>query len=332
MMLAKFRPWWAAALFACGPLWEACAAPVHPIAQLVQQKRFADASRAIAERLADDPNDAQALAGTVDLVLAQDPAGRLPEAAAAADRCVAAHSGNSLCAEALGNVLEAQGSSWMVAALGDTRAQREAFERAVLLDPTNYRARVSLLRFYLRAPFFLGGSTLRARELAMEVHRTDPDLTRLMLALCAQSEDRLADAEEYVLAANLAGYELVENVHRDLLADLAQAYLDAGRFANSSRVYAELQRRIPSSEAGSYGLALVSRAQGRLAEAASYLERAAVIAPKPYVYKTLGEVYQELHNHTRAIAAYQSALGARPAFGRREREQVTARLARLRDR
>lgn len=331
-MLAKLSPWWAAALLASGALCEATAAPVHPISQLVHQKRFTDASRAIAERLANDPNDAFALAGTVDLILAQDPIGRLPEATAAAERCVAAHSGNSLCAEALGNVLEAQTSGWMVAALGNARAQREAFERAVQLDPTNYRARVSLLRFYLRAPFFLGGSTVRARDLAMEVHRTDPDLTRLMLALCAQSEDRLADAEEYVLAARLAKHELVENVHRDLLAGLAQAYLDAGRFANSSRLYAELQRRIPSSEAGSYGLALVSRAQGRLAEAASYLERAALIAPKPYVYKTLGEVYQELRSNERAIAAYQSALGARPAFGRREREQVAARLARLRDR
>lgn len=330
-MLAKLRPWWAAALLACGPLWDVCAAPVHPIAQLVHQKRFADASRAIAERLAGDPNDAFALAGTVDLILAQDPAGRLPEAEAAAERCVAAHSGNSVCAEALGKVLEAQGSGWMVAALGNTRAQREAYERAVLLDPTNYRARVSLLRFYLRAPFFLGGSTVRARDLAMEVHRTDPELTRLMLALCAQSEDRLADAEEYVLAANLARYELVESVHRDLLAGLAQAYLDAGRFANSSRLYAELQRRIPSSEAGSYGLALVSRAQGRLAEAASFLERAALIGPKSYVYKALGEVYQELRNEPRAIAAYQSALGAKPAFGRRERDQVAARLARLRE-
>jgi tetratricopeptide (TPR) repeat protein len=331
-MLAKFRPWWAAALLACGPLWEACAAPVHPIAQLVHQKRFADASRLIAERLAGDPNDAPALAGTVDLILAQGQAARLPEAEDAAERCVAAYPGNSLCAEALGNVLEAQGSGWMVAALGNTRAQREAYERAVQLDPTNYRARVSLLRFYLRAPFFLGGSTVRARDLAMEVHRTDPDLTRLMLALCAHSEDRLADAEEYVLAAKLAKYELVENVHRDLLARLAEAYLEAGRFANSSRLYAELQRRIPSSEAGSYGLALVSRAQGRLAEAASYLERAAVIAPKPYVYKTLGEVYQELHSDARAIAAYQSALDARPSFGRRDREQVIARLLRLRDR
>jgi len=331
-MLAKLRPWWAAALLAWGLAQPACAASMHPIAQLVHQKRFADASRAIAERLASDPNDAAALAGTVGLILAQEPAARLPDAMAAAERCVAAHPGNSLCAEGLGMVLEARDSGWLTAALGSTRAQREAFERAVQLDPTNYRARVSLLRFYLRAPFFLGGSTVRARDLAMEVHRTDPDLTRLMLALCARSEERLADAEEYVLAADLARHELVEDVHRDLLAGLAQAYLDAGRFANSSRLYAELQRRIPSSESGSYGLALVSRAQGRLAEAASYLERAALIGPKPYVYKTLGEVYQELRNNERAIAAYQAALGARPAFGRRDREQVAARLARLRDR
>ena len=331
-MLAKLRPWCGAALLASGALWEAHAAPAHPIAQLVQQKRYADASRAIAERLALDAKDAPALAGLVDLILAQEASGRLPEARDAAERCVAANPANSVCAEMLGKVLEAQGGGWLVAALGDTRAQREAFERAVLLDPGNYRARVSLLRFYLRAPFFLGGSTTRARELAMEVKRTDPDLTRLMLALCAHSEGRPQDAEEYVLAADLAAYELVAGVHRELLSGLAAAHLEARRFADSRRLYTELQRRMPSSEAGSYGLAQVARAQGKLADAAAHLERAAALAPRPYVYQALGEVYQEQRNTARAIAAYESALGARPALARGQREQLAARLARLQER
>ncbi|MEH6437366.1 tetratricopeptide repeat protein [Massilia sp. DD77] len=331
-MLATIRPWCGAALIASGVLWDARAAPVHPITQLVQQKRFPDAARVIAERLAADPGDAPALAGMVDLVVAQDAAGRVPEAKAAAERCVAANPTSSTCAEALGRALEAQASGWMAASLGNTRAQRDAYERAVLLDPTNYRARVSLVRFYLRAPFFLGGSTIRARELALEVNRTDPDLTRLMLALCAHSEERPQDAEEYVLAADLGKYELVTRVHRDLLSRLAEAHLDAQRFADSARLYAELHRRIPSSESGSYGLAQVARARDKLADAAFYLERAVAIGPKPYVFASLAEVYQAQNDNPRAIAAYQSALGARPALERRRRQEIMARLAQLQQR
>lgn len=331
-MLAQMKYLWGAALLVSSSLYDVHAGPTHPITQLVHQKRFAEAIRTISERQANDPNDAFALAGTVDLIVAQNLSSRFPEARAAAERCVDAHPTNSVCAEALGNALEAQANNWMVASLGNTRSLRDAFERAVLLDPSNYRARVSLLRFYLRTPFFLGGSTVRARELAMEVNRTSPDLTRLMLALCAFSEERLQDAEEYILAANLRKYELVEVPHRDLLYKLAVAHLEARRYADSSRLFVELHRRIPTSEYGSVGLALVARAQGRLADAATFLERAAAIGSKPYVYKSLGEVYQAQNNTVRAIAAYQAALSAKPALERRQQEQILARLAQLQQR
>ncbi len=290
-------------LLATGPLSESYAAPPHPVVQLVHQKRYAEAVRAITERLAADPTDAGALVGTIDLILAQDPPGRLPEARSAAERCLAAHPDNSTCAEALGNVLAAQaGSGGIVASLGNARSIRAAFERAVRLDPTNYRARLSLLRFHLKAPFFLGGSIVRARELAMEVQRTDPDITRLMLALCAFDEDKLLDAEQYILAANLEEYELADSAHRDLLYRLAGAHLEAGRHADSIRLFSELNRRIPASEHGNYGLALVARAQGRLADASAFLDKAAAIAPKPYVYKAMGEVYQARNNAERRSA------------------------------
>lgn len=324
--------WLAAALVAIATLGESLAAPAYPLAQMVQQKRYPEAARLVAERLAHDPKDPQALSATVDLILAQDQAGRLDEARSAAERCVQAHPDNSLCFEALGNALEATASGWLVTSLGNTRAMRDAFERAVVLDPGNYRARMSLLRFYLRAPFFLGAGTVRARELAMEVRRTDPDLTRLMLALCAHSEERPQDAEEYVLAADLRDYPLVSEQHQQLLEALAAAHLEAKRYADSARLYGELQRRLPASEAGNYGLAQVARAQGRLADAALFLERAAAIAARPYVYKTLGEVYQAMNSPRRAVAAYHAALNGKPPLERREQELIALRLAQLQGR
>jgi tetratricopeptide (TPR) repeat protein len=330
-MRATIRSTWGAALLIAGTGLECrvAAAPMHPIAQLVHQKRYPEAAKAIAERLAADPKDANALSSSVDLALAQDPVGRLAEATSAAERCVAAHPDNSLCAEALGRVLSAPAGNGIFGSLGNARALHETLERAVRFDPTNYRARLSLQRYYLDMPFFLGGSPSRALELAMEVQRSDPDLARLMLALGAIKEDRHADAEQFILAASLAQYPLAEKVHRDLLFKLGAAHLDARRYADSARLFAELARRVPTCEHGQYGLGLVSRAQGRLAEAAGYLEKAAAIVPRPYVYKTLGEVHQAQNNTARAIAAYQAALAGRPALDVRQQAEVSSRLAEL---
>ncbi len=329
-MLAKSLAWWVPVLLLGAWCGVAHAVPTEPMAHLVYEKRHGEANRAIEARLARNATDPAALAALVDLRIAQGGLDDLPLARAAAERCVAAHPDSSPCAEALGNALTAQSNAGGVLARArNARATRDAFERALRFDPLNYRARVSLMRFYLDTPFFLGGSEVRARELATETRRTDPDLTRLMRAMCAFDEGKLGDAEEHILAADLKAYGLVQDSQRELLLTLATAHLDAGRHAQSSRLFHELSLRLPSSEHGPYGLALVARAQGRLLEAVAQLEKAAAIAPRPYIYKTLGEVHEARHDRQRAIAAYQAALAGVPPLARREQAQVTAHLTQL---
>lgn len=335
-MLANAWSWWKTlaplALLALsgGP---AQAGQADPLAQMVQHKRYVEADRAIAERLAGNANDAAALAGSVDLALARGHDGHLQEARTLATRCVRANPDASLCAEALANVQAAQArAGGLFGLVRHARPIRDNYERALDLDPKNYRARVALLRFYLTTPFFLGGSESRARELASEAQRTDPDLTRLMRALYALEEGRPGDAEQYILAADLSEYELVQDSQRDLLQELASAHLDAGRYVESARLFQELGRRAPASELGPYGLALVARAQGKLTEAAAQLERAALVAPKPYVYKMLGEVAEARRDKRRAISAYRAALTGHPPLDPREQEEAKARLASLKGR
>lgn len=50
---------------------------------------------------------------------------------------------------------------------------RNAFERAVALDPANIDARLSLIDYYLLAPGIMGGSVAKAREQAAEIRRRD---------------------------------------------------------------------------------------------------------------------------------------------------------------
>jgi len=243
-MLAKDWAWWTPVLLLAAWCDGARAVPTDPIALLVHEKRHGEANRAIEARLARNATDPTALAALVDLRIAQGGPDDLPPARAAAERCVEANPDSSRCAEALGNALGAQSNAGGVLAfVRNARATRDAFKRALRIDPLNYRARVTLTRFYLDTPFFLGGSGVRARELATETQRTDPDLTRLMRAMCAFDEGKLDDAEEHILAADLRDYVLVQHSQRELLQALATTHLDAGRHAQGRRLLQELSRR-----------------------------------------------------------------------------------------
>jgi tetratricopeptide (TPR) repeat protein len=321
-MLAQTKAWGVPML-----LWFAWSGDAHAVqndllAQLVQQKRYAEVSRVIDARLARDGADPAALAASVDIYIARNRPDDLPLARAMGERCATANPASSLCAEALGNALTAQKlAGGLVATIGNARAIRNTFERAVRFDPMNYRARVALVRFHL--------STSRARELATEARRTEPNLTRLIRALCALNDKKLDEAEQYILAADLTRYPLVRDSQRDVLMTLAGAYLDTGHYDDSRRLFEELSRRVPSSEHGLYGLALVAQAQGRLADAVRYLEQAAAIEPRPFIYRTLGDIHQARQDGPRAVQAYQAALSGIPPLTWREQRQVTAHLAQL---
>lgn len=51
---------------------------------------------------------------------------------------------------------------------------RDAFERAIALDPGLHEARSSLMEYYLQAPSVVGGSVDKARQQATELARRDP--------------------------------------------------------------------------------------------------------------------------------------------------------------
>lgn len=302
------------------------------LAHLVQQKRHIEASQVIDARLARNPTDPPALAASVDIHLARSRPD-LPLARTVAERCVTAHPANSLCAEALGHALTAQTrAGGLTAMIGNARSIRHTFERAIRLDPMNYRARVALARFHLATPYLLGGSEIRARELATEARRSEPELARLIRALCAVNDNKFYEAEQYISAANLTHYALVDDIQRDVFVTLARAHLNAGRYDASRRLFGELGRRVPSSGYGPYGLALIAQAQGRLDDAVKLLEKAAAIEPRPHIYRKLGEVHEGLGNGPRAMLAYQAALRGFPPLTSREQRQVTMHLTRLQQR
>lgn len=277
-------------------------------------------TQAIAEASVKQGEIALARGHSLDLAAAHDSARGCLQAAPHSSRC------HALLGDVLAARMQAEGA-WSV--LWNARQMLSSYETALRYDPGNYRVRLALFRCYLDLPFLMGANERRAAELAAEVRRVEPDLARLMRAMLAMHEGRPANAEQEILAARLDRHPLARRHEHDLLAGLADAYFQAGHLDASRRLYAQLQQRIPDSEAGWVGQALVAREQRHWLQAAAYLEQAARITPRAQVFMLLGEQYAALADRSRAMRAYQSALASKPALADSEQARVRAALESL---
>ncbi len=304
-------------------------ATAHQFSGLIDEHRYPEAELEVRARLVADPRNADALVAAVDLILAQDQEARLPEAARLAEQCVASNPGSSECQEARANVLGSQvAHAGLASALFKGGAIREAYLKAIELDPQNYRARMALLRHYLRAPLLAGGGNGRARELASQTGHVNPDASNLMQAFCDADDGKLPDAEALALSPNLGAAGLLGS-QRDLLFALTQKYLNERRYGDSIRVAAELRRRFPMSELGYLALGMVAQAQGKHAQALLLFESALALAPRPLIYYRAGISALALGERSRAGVALEKALAGRPGLERHQRNDAEQRLAAL---
>jgi tetratricopeptide (TPR) repeat protein len=206
-----------------------CAAQARSqLAPLLRAHKYAEVERIADADLARDPLDADALIAKADAIVALDPDGRADEALKLAEQCVAAHPQYSGCYLASGNALGAKARhAGPMAAMGDATRIRDAFLKAVELDPRNTDARFALLDYYIQAPRLVGGGKPRARALA------DKDE---------------AQAESIVLAVQPGSDEMVADRQRDLLAALGQRYQAEGKRADAERIVHILRQRFPVSD------------------------------------------------------------------------------------
>ncbi len=324
----RIRPLVAAAL---GLICCAGTGYAHTFTGMIDDKRYVEAELAIHARLATDPRSGDALAGAVDLILAQGLGEqRLDDADRLAQQCIAANPRHSECREAKANVLSAklQKSGMLDAVLG-SRKVRDAYLDAIALDPRNYRARVSLLRFYLSTPLLLGGSNSAARELANDTGRTNPDVSILMQAICDAEDGKLFKAEGLALSVNLSGAETVLPRQRDLLFSIASQYNRERRYGDSVRVATELRNRFPMSELGYYALGMAAQSQGKHGEALALFDSALAMAPRATIYYRAGLSLLARHDKSGAGVAFEKALNAKPALGKQQQAEVVERLEEL---
>lgn len=96
--------------------------------------------------------------------------------------------------------------SGMFSAARLAKKVRESFERAVELDPTNWKARADLAEFYVEAPGVMGGSKDKALKQAAAIAPMNPAMAHWVAAQVAEKDKDAATAEREYRAAIVASH------------------------------------------------------------------------------------------------------------------------------
>lgn len=193
---------------------------------------------------------------------------------------------------------------------------RDAFERAIKLDPSLIDARNALIEFYLQAPGAIGGGIDKARAQAAAIAKYDRARGLLAQARIAQHERKPAQ----VVKAYEDAYALKPN-DPQIRAALLVAYQETKRWPEA---YAGIKRWIaedPTSNNAQYQLGRLAAVSGQyLAEGEAALRKYLAMPrgkddpePKNARYR-LGQVLAHAGRKDEAKAELQTALKLDPKF------------------
>lgn len=184
---------------------------------------------------------------------------------------------------------------------------KDAWEKAIVLDPKNIGARLSLIEFYIQAPGFMGGSMDKAVETAKQIIKLDAARGHRALGGIYDRGKKTAEAEkEYVaMAAADATY----------LPILINFYVIKTQYDKAFKlVEIEIQEK-PDDMLSMYQYAKLSALSGKnLDRGEQYLKKYFTYAPKENepshagAYMRMGMIYEKRGNKAEAKKNYQTAL------------------------
>jgi tetratricopeptide (TPR) repeat protein len=297
---------------------------------LLKAKKFTEVERAASARLAQEPANADAMVARTTAILSSGDEKRIPEAVKQAEQCVAANAANARCHIALGNALGAKSlNGGMMSAMSYAGTIRDAFKKAVELDPRNVDARMSLMQFYVIAPGIMGGGTSKAEALTAQTAPLLPEAAKLMQAMLDLKDDKIAKAEAGILAVRPGTDEDLQDAQEGQLVGMTARYIGDKKFADAERVARETLKRFPDSETAPYMLARVQQEQGRHREAIAGFEQVLAKSARPHIHYRIGQSLQALGDKAKAIAAYEKALAAKSGLPKKQRSDAEDQLKAL---
>lgn len=248
------------------------AAGLEEARALYQRTRYTEALK-IVEALPQKDGAAWELAGRCRFMLDDFKA-----ASGALEKAVAAEPNNSVYYNWLGKAYgrRAETSSFLTAP-GLASKARQAFEKAVQLDPRNLEAVGDLFEYYLEAPGFLGGGSDKAAALAERSKDLNPAEYRYFLAKLAEKRKDVKTAEaEYRRAIG------IEPGKVGRVIDLARFLSKQGRHEESDGAFRQAEKIAPGAPKLLFAQASTYvRAKRNLDTARSLLERYLTLALTP---------------------------------------------------
>ncbi|MCU6435683.1 tetratricopeptide repeat protein [Undibacterium sp. Jales W-56] len=298
---------------------------------LFKAKKYDEVEHLASTRLHAEPNNADALIAKIDLILMEGKENRLDDASKLAEQCISANPGNSECQTSLGNVLGTKAMmGGIMSAIGYASKIRDAFKKAVELDPKNFAARDGLLQYYLQAPSIAGGGKGKAQNLIDDTAKINAAASTLMQAKLDLSEEKFSRAESSALSVNVAGSEVLGDMQRGVLQNIGGLYVQQKKYADASRIFQEIQQRFPDKDTGTYGMARTLQEQGLYKDALSYFEKALAVETHAHTYYRIAQCWQAVSDKVKAITTFEKALNFKPQLPKRMKEDAEAQLKTLR--
>ena len=297
---------------------------------LIKAKKFAEAERAANAKLAKEPANTEAMIGRIDAILSAGSESRIGEAVKYSEQCISASPATAGCHLSLGKSLGLKAMhGGAMSALGYAGTMRDAFKKAVELDPRNLDARFSLLQFYMLAPAIMGGGTGKAETLAAQTSTLNPEAGKIMLAMLELRAERVAKAEAAVLAMKPGADAYLNERQESLFASIGNNYLTEKKFGDAERVLREGQKRFPDDDTAPYLLARVQQEQGKHKEAAAAFEQQAAKQTQARVHYRLGQSLQALGEKAKAASAFEKALSLRTGLSGKQVSDAQTQLSAL---
>jgi len=304
----------------------------HEYTALIDAKKYAEVETAVAAKLAIEPNNADALVGSIDLILLEGNIKRFDAAIKMAEQCIAHNPKHSECHESLGNVLGSKAEKGdMMDAVGSLGTIRDAFKTAIALDPANYNAAMSLTSFYLEVPGLMGGSTSSAKKLIRTTHQTNPEVAKLLQAKFDLDDEDFDKASAGALAVNTDNSSTLVKLQRDLLVTIGLTLNREKQFTDAEKVFLTVIQRHPDAAPAYLGLGRSLLEQGKPQDALLSLENSLRINATAVVHYRLGQTWQALGDNTKAASAFEQALAFTPALSPKAREDVEDQLKALKN-
>lgn len=204
---------------------------------------------------------------------------------------------------------------------------RDAFTRAVELDPNNLDARMALVQFHTHAPGVVGGDRDLAREHGAAIAERDVYRGHIARAALLRADKKPAEAaREYESAYRLKPRDPEARLM------LGIAYQTLERWSDAAAHFRAWAAEDPTAARAWYQIGRTAALSGqKLDEGAAAFQRYLVLPrakgdpENKHAYYRLGQLYARAGKKAEAVEALEAALALDPQYADAKRELAKAR-------